>query len=75
MDGVGVGPLRLWNHVEGDVEAGRICILRGLKVATERQWNGEKYVNDREGAKKLDSDARTAIEDVSDQPEITVYFE
>ena len=74
MDGVGVGPLRLWNHVEGDLEVGSICILRGLKVGTERQWNGEKYVNDRDGAKKFDSDARTAIEDVRDQPDITCYF-
>ena len=74
MDGVSVGPLRLWNHVEGDLEVGSICILRGLKVGTERQWNGEKYVNDRDGAKKFDSDARTAIEDVRDQPEITCYF-
>ena len=74
MDGVIVGPLRLWNHVEGDLEVGSICILRGLKVGTERQWNGETYVNDRNGAKKFDSDARTAIEDVRDQPEITCYF-
>ena len=41
MDGADVGPLRLWNHVEGDVEIGNICILRGLKVANEKQWNGE----------------------------------
>ena len=75
MDGVDVGPLRLWNHVEGDLDVGIICILRGLKVGTERSWNGEKYVNNREGARKLDSDARTAIEDVSDHPEITAYFE
>ena len=75
MDGATVGPLRLWNHLEGDVQVQSICILRGLKVATERKWNGETYVNDREGAKKLDCDARTAIEDVSDQPEITCYFE
>ena len=74
MDGVEVGPLRLWNHVEGDVVIGNTCILRGLKVANEKQWNGEKYVNDREGAKKLDCDSRTAIEDVSDMPEITSYF-
>ena len=75
MDGVEVGPLRLWNHVGGDVEQGKICILRGLKVATERKWNGENYVNDREGAKTLVCDARTAIEDVSDQPDITQYFQ
>ena len=74
MDGVIVGPLRLWNHVEGDVEVHSICILRGLKVAPEKLWNGEKYVNDREGAKQLDSDARTAIEDVSEIREITSYF-
>ena len=29
------------------------------------------YVNDPQGTKKLESDARTAFEDVSDQPEIT----
>ena len=75
MDGVDVGPLRLWNHAVGDVDVGNICIFRGLKVSTERKWDGEKYVNNRDGAKKLDSDARTAIEDVSDQPAITSYFE
>ena len=75
MDGVDVGPLRLWNHAVGDVDVGNICIFRGLKVSTERQWNGEKYVSNRDGAKKLDSDARTAIEDVSDQPAITSYFD
>ena len=70
-----VGPLRLWNHEEGDVQVQSICILRGLKVAPEKLWNGEKYVNDRDGAKQLDSDARTAIEDVSDQFKITSYFQ
>ena len=75
MNGENVGPLRLWNHDESDVEIGNICILRGLRVATERQWNGEKYVTEREGPKRLDCDNRTAIENVSDQPEITHYFE
>ena len=74
MNGAEVGPLRLWNHVVGDVDVGNICIFRGLKVSTERTWNGEKYVSNRDGAKKLDSDARTAIEDVSDQADITAYF-
>ena len=60
--------------MEGDVEIGQTCILRGLKVMNERQWNGERYIRDREGAIKFESDARTAIEDVSDQPEITSYF-
>ena len=74
MDGMNVGTLRLWNHMGGDAEVGKYYILRGLKVAPERQWNGERYVPDREGAKKLESDARTAIEDVSEQTEITYYF-
>ena len=76
MDGQEVGPLRLWNHYEGDVEVGTVCILRGLKIAPERQWNSDrnKYVNDPEGGKKMDSDARTAIEDVSDNSDITHYF-
>ena len=74
MDGATVGPLRLWNHVEGDVQVQSICILRGLKVAPEKIWNGEKYVNDKDGARQLDSDARTAIEDVSHITDIVNYF-
>ena len=74
MDGMEVGPLRLWNHEVGEITVDGIYILRGLKVATERQWNGDAYVSNRDGAKKLVSDARTAIEDVSDQPGITSYF-
>ena len=74
MDGMEVGPLRLWNHEVGEITVDGIYILRGLKVATERQWNGDIYVNNRDGVRKLVSDARTAIEDVSDQPTITSYF-
>ena len=74
MDLVDVGVFRLWNHVKDDVVIGNIYILRGLKVATERTFNGERYVNDRNGDKKLISDARTAFEDVSDQQDITTYF-
>ena len=61
--------------MESDVDVGKTYILRGLKVATERVWNGEKYANDRNGAKKLDNDNRTALEDVSDHPEITQFFD
>ena len=75
MDGEGVGPLRLWNHVEGDIEPGNICILRGLKVATENTWNGHIYVPGPHGAKKLVCDARTAVEDVSGNPDIIDYFQ
>ena len=74
MDGAQAGPLRLWDHEEGAVEAGTIYILRGLKIATERQWDGEKYASDPQGMKKMDCGNRTAIEDVSAQPEITSYF-
>ena len=74
MDGVEVGPLRLWNHVEDDIQSGKTYIIRGLKVMNERQWNGDRYTRDREGAIKFECDARTAIEDVSEQPEITSYF-
>ena len=57
-----------------DIETGKIYILRGLKIAAERAWNGATYVNDPQGTKKLESDARTAFEDVSDQPDIMYYF-
>ena len=52
--------------------------MTNLKInisLTKRKWNGEKYVNDPEGAKKFECDPRTAIEDVSDQPDITSYFQ
>ena len=58
-------------HKNANMYVGNICILRGLEVATERQWYGQNNVNDCAGAKKVDCDARTAIEDVSKQPEIT----
>ena len=75
MDGMEVGPLRLWNHDECDVEIGHFYIVRGLKVATERVWDGDKWANDRNGAKKLDNDNRTALEDVTDNREITHFFD
>ena len=33
MNGERIGPLRLRDHEEGDLEVGNICILRGLKVS------------------------------------------
>ena len=74
MDGAEVGPLRFWNHERDDVQLGNIYILRGLKVVNEKHWDGEKYVNDRDGAKKWDCDGRTAFEDVTDHEDIQVYF-
>ena len=76
MDGDQVGPLRLWEHTESDVEAGSIYIFRGMKIASERTWDDAswKWTNHSQGLKTLDCDIRTAIEDVSDQPDITSYF-
>ena len=77
MDGEEIGPLRLWNHRERDVADCNICILKGLKIANEKQWNDEKekYVSSPQAAKIVESDARTAIENVSDQLEIASYFQ
>ena len=76
MDGEHVGPLRLWDYVEGDLEPGNTCILRGLKIASERVYDESlaKWVSNVQGGKTLVCDSRTAIEDVSDIAEITSYF-
>ena len=67
-----VGPVRLWGHEWGDVCEDGIYILRGLKVAVERVWDAAtgSYVNNTQGLKKLDYDARTAIENVTDKKEV-----
>ena len=76
LDGELVGPLRLWGYVVGDLEPGNTCILRGLKIASERVYDESlaKWVSNVQGGKTLVCDARTAIEDVSDIAEITSYF-
>ena len=76
MDGERVGPLRLWDYAEGDLDLGSICILRGLKVASAKVWDepARKWVINVQGEKTLDCDVRMAIEDVSDNAEIASYF-
>ena len=67
-----VSPAALLHRMRS--ESHEAYILRGLKVATEKVGTGDKWANDRDGVRKLDNDARTAFEDVSDHPEITQYF-
>ena len=76
MDGEHVGPLRLWDYVEGDLEPGNTCILRGLKIAVGKVYDDSlgKWVSNAQGGKTLVCDTRTAIEDVSGIVDITSYF-
>ena len=37
-----VGPLRLWQREEGDVELGGAYVVRGLRVVSDRAWDPSK---------------------------------
>ena len=76
MSGQPIGPLRLWRHQEGDVEAFSTYIIRGLKVVTETVWSADlnKYVPREDNAKTVECTFRTAVEDVSHVGPITAWF-
>jgi hypothetical protein len=76
MDGVLIGPLRLWRHTEADIEAGRTYVFRGLVVVVSKMWNQEKWtmVPNPDGIKEAECSQRTAVEDVSDVADIAAYF-
>ena len=71
-----VGPLRLGDFGEGDLEVGNICITRGLKIIADTVYDDShgKWVNNMLGEKTLGCDSRTSIEDVTDVTEITKWF-
>ena len=76
MSGQPIGPLRLWRHHEGDVEAFSTYIMRGLKVVCETVWSEDlhKYVPRADQAKTVECSFRTAVEDVSHVPSIVSWF-
>jgi hypothetical protein len=76
MDGVLIGPLRLWRHTAADIEAGRTYVFRGLVVVVSKMWNQEKWtmVPNPDGIKEAECSQRTAVEDVSDVADIAAYF-
>ena len=76
MDGTATWPLFLWRFDAEEVLVGSTCILRGMKVVMDTykcQWT-DAFVPYQDLRKKLDCSFRTAIENVSDVPEITKHF-
>ena len=76
MDGVPTDPLRFWRYESGDIIEGSTCIVRGLKVVVQQQWNYElqRYAPNANGSKTVEVTSRTAVEDVSDIAVITAFF-
>ncbi len=75
-EGAAFGTLRLWRFSEDAVCEGGIYLARGLKIAADRAWDYKfgKYMPSPELPKKLESNARTAIEDVSKTASISMFF-
>jgi len=79
IDGHDMGPIRLRRFGHQDVEARVVYIIRGLKVVMESGYtkplwsNGIKYF--RWGHKSVEASWRTAIENVSEVPEIFAHFD
>ena len=71
-----VGPLRLWQHEEGDIELGRAYVVRGLKVVYDRAWDSTKgmWIRSAEVPHTIECIVRTACDDVEDVEPITQYF-
>ena len=78
MDGVAVGPLRLWRwtQAESGIAIGSVYIIRGLEVAKETTWSDDawKYVPREDGAQTVECGFRTAVEDVTNVAAIMEYF-
>ena len=75
-EGVGVGPLRICLHEEGDIRLGGAYLVRGLKVENDGSWNSAKGVWIRcvGTAKVIGCSVRAALEDVSHVDSITQYL-
>lgn len=77
MNGVVVGPLRLWRFSVADAHSNNIYIIRGLKVILERYWCNQswEYKPVTNGSKRLESNYRTALEDVTCIDSIAKMFQ
>ena len=75
-EGCEVGPLRLWQHDEGDINPGDAYIVRGLKVVYDRTWDSTKntYVRSADLPKIIECNIRTACEDVEGVESIAQYL-
>ena len=77
MNGVLVGPLRLWRFNETDAHVNNIYIIRGLKVILDTYWcnNSWEWKPCTDGSKRLECNFRTALEDVTTIESIASMFE
>lgn len=77
MNGVIVGPLRMWRFSATDVHNNNIYIIRGLKVILDRYWCNQswEWKPCTDGSKRLECNFRTAIEDVTAIDSIAKMFE
>ena len=75
-DGGSVGPLRLWQYEEGDINPGDAYILRGLKVVYDRIWGAarNKYVRTDDLPKTIECNLWTACEHAEGIQSITEYL-
>ena len=66
MNKSAVGPLRLWDHEEGDLAEGNTYILRGLKVNFGTYWDdsANRYIPNVHGRLTVECTNRAAAEDV-----------
>ena len=75
-EGGNVGPLRLWQYEEGDINPGHAYILRGLRVVYDRIWGAREsnYVRSANVPKIIECNLRTALEHVEGVQSITEYL-
>ena len=74
--GAGVPSLRLWRFPEDAVVEGGIYLARGLRITSGRAWDHtlQKWTPRPDLPKTLESNYRTAIEDVSLASSIAAWF-
>ena len=75
-EGGDVGPLRLWQHEEGDIKIGGAYVVRGLRVVHDRAWDSTRgiWVRSSDQPKIVECSVRTACEDVEGVESITQCF-
>ena len=75
-EGSVVGPLRLWQHEEGDIKSGGAYVVRGLKVVNDRAYDSARgiWIRSAEAPIIIECSPRTACEDVEGVESITQCF-
>ena len=75
-EGCEVGPLRLWQHEEGDIKLGGAYVVRGLRVVNDRARDSTKnmYMCSAGVPNIVECSIRTACEDVEGVESTTQYM-